>query len=381
MKGRQRQYRAAWRCCTALLALCCPFAFPFPAVAGPTPCEDTFVTAGFAGGDSPAWTAFALPPLTAPAAAVLEFAGSRREVWLYLAAGAAVGGPAPNDALQLVIADDAGVPLWSAGSAAPLRIAAPVAASPAVLETAGGVAYRAYLGDGTGGVWRVDFPPGSPPSAWRISRLADLAGLAGDGKVSFPVAPDLVRAVDDSGRPFDGVVLAALVEEGGQRRIDLALLRVYGLDAAGRDDHLETGDLIDAAACDQAVSSCPPATGPGWYLRGASAGDALMASPLIDGGRIFLATYARASLDCEATTAVRFAGIIELESGRSLLGDAQAVALERQPLEGPAIEGGRLQLPGLAAALERASLPGELAVARGLQPRRSYWLDLLLDAD
>ena len=145
--------------------------------------------------------------------------------------------------------------------------------------------------------------------------------------------------------------------------------------------YLATSDLTAVGDCADDASDCPPASGPGWYLADAAPGDALAVAPLIDGGRVFLATHDRLSLDCDTATAVRFATVIDLESGAGLLGDEASVALGRQTLAAPVPEAGEVRLPGLAEALAARGLDRELLTARGLQVRRRYWLDLLLDAD
>ncbi|HKK23446.1 MAG TPA: hypothetical protein VJ947_07155, partial [Pseudohaliea sp.] len=125
----------------------------------------------------------------------------------------------------------------------------------------------------------------------------------------------------------------------------------------------------------------PPASGPGWHLTDAAPGDALAVAPLIDGGRVFLATHERFSLDCDAGTAVRFATVVDLQSGAGLLGEAGSIALGRQALHTPVPGAGEVRLPGLAAALAAEGLDPGLLTARGLTVRRRYWLDLLLDSD
>ena len=243
------------------------------------------------------------------------------------------------------------------------------------------MAYRAYFGDAAGVVWRLDLTP-RPAAGWRLSRLADLSGLAGDsGRVSFPVAPDLFLGIDGSGRSFDGLVLPALVEAAAGRRIDLLLLRDYALDLDAVVEPVRAADLVAARGCDS--PGCPPDGGPGWYLADAAPGDALAVTPLVDGGRIFLATHTARSLACDDASAERFVVIVDLESGMPLFGDddGDAFALGRQELDGPRPGEGAVQLPGMAEALAVRGVAASVLEAGGLEARRRYWLDLLLDSD
>jgi hypothetical protein len=195
------------------------------------------------------------------------------------------------------------------------------------------------------------------------------------------VAPDLFHAVDGDGRAFDGVVLAAVVDSGGERRVDLLLLRDYALADGTAVEPVVLSHLARIRACARAGPPCPPAAGPGWYLDAAAPGDALAYAPLVDGGRVFLATHDSRSLDCASATALRFATVIDLETGAGLLGGERSVVLGRQRLAGPVPGDGRILLPGLGEVLRTQGLDEGLLAARGLRVRRSYWLDLLLDAD
>jgi len=342
----------------------------------PPACTAAEAVASLGAGGLPDYPPFEVIPAAMPTATMLLVDGSVRESFLYPARplDTAIGG-------RLIAADArSGVVLWDSEQSADALPAA-LEHAPSLLEDEQGVAYRAYFGDAAGIVWRLDLTPG-PVAGWRLSRLADLSGLAGDsGSVSFLVAPDLFLGIDGSGRPFDGLVLPALVEAAAGRRIDLLLLRDYALDPDAAVEPVRAADLVAARDCES--SGCPPDTGPGWYLAGAAPGDALAVTPLVDGGRIFLATHTQRSLDCDDASAERFVVIVDLESGMPLFGDddGDAFALGRQELDGPRPGEGVVQLPGMAEALAARGVAASVLEARGLEARRRYWLDLLLDSD
>ncbi|WP_035517066.1 pilus assembly protein [Pseudohaliea rubra] len=342
------------------------------------PCAAGELVASLAPGGVPDYPPFEVVPAGRPVRATVANDGGRLDLFLYPAEPTADAA----DRGRLIAADaNSGAVRWDSSRAAGAARPASLEHAPALLVNNRGVAYRAYFGDGAGGIWRLDLPPG-PTTGWSLDRLASLEGLAsGVGAVAFPVAPDLFLGVDGTGRPFDGLVLSALIDEEDGRRIDLLLLRDYALDEGQPEKTLAAEDLVAVRACD--TVTCPPASGPGWYLAAAAPGDALAVAPLIDGGRIFLATHTRLSLSCEDATAERFVVVVDLERGEPVLEGDQAggFALGRQRLEGPRPVQGAIHSPGLREALERRGLGEERLVAEGLILRRRYWLDLLLDAD
>ena len=325
-------------------------------------CSPVSVAAALAPAERPAYPAFERRPAARPTGAALMIDGRRRDVFIYPAVTEASAGAAAT----VIVADASnGAVLWSSVLPAEAGAAAAFEHAPVVLSDDAGLAYRAYAGDLAGGVWRLDLPAG-PATDWAAVRLADLGELAdAGGTVSFPAPPDLFRAVDGDGRPFDGLVFAALVEAGGERRLDLVLLRDYAVHGAEAPALLTASDLTAVGDCADDASACPPASGPGWYLADATPGDALAVAPLIDGGRVFLATHDRLSLDCDTATALRFATVIDLESGAGLLGDDASVALGRQTLAAPAPEAGEVRLPGLAEALGRTGAGSRTADGAG----------------
>lgn len=366
---------AAHRLLSVLLAmLLCHPAAARGEVRTSAPCSAAAV-ASLGSGGVPDYPGFEVVPAARPAAATVLIDGALTELFLYPAQARDGGG-------RLIAADArSGAVVWDSGQAVDGELPAAIGHAPAVLADARGLAYRAYFGDGAGGVWRLDLPPGGA-AAWRLNRLADLRGLATDaGTVAIPVEPDLFRAVDGAGRPFDGLVLSALVAADNGQRVDLVLLRDYAVDGTGLEETLDRSDLAAVRSCDKA--DCPPDTGPGWYLADAAPGNALAVAPLIDGGRIFLATHERLSRDCDSGSAERFVVIVDLASASPLYTttEGDAFALGRQVLDGPRPADGRIYAPGLAEALGAAGLAEGVLDAQGLVVQRRYWLDLLLDAD
>lgn len=341
------------------------------------PCSAAEAVAALPADGVPDYPPFEVLTAGRPAPATLMIDGTLTDLFFYPAAPRAGAGGG-----RLVAADArSGAMVWDSDRSADRMLPAPVAHAPAVLTNAEGIAYRAYFGDGAGGVWRLDLPAG-PAAAWRLSRLADLAGLATDGgTVTIPVAPDLFRAVDGAGRPFDGLVLSLLVPASQGLQVDLVLLRDYAVDGTQPRQPLESLDLVAVRRC--GTPDCPPPAGPGWYLADAAPGDALAVAPLIDGGRIFLATHNRLSLACDTASAERFVVIVALESGDAVYPGEEggAFALGRQVLDGPRPADGVIHLPGLAEALAAQGVEEDALAAEGLAVTRRYWLDLLLDSD
>jgi hypothetical protein len=320
-------------------------------------------------------------PLAVPARATVRFRGAARDVFVYPSTA-----PTPSSqALRLVFVDAAGGAVLAAasGAADPLREVS-TASTPLFLFEREGIAYRAYLVDAAGGVWRVDLQSGL--DSVQLTRLADLRSLAGPGeRLSFPVPPDLYRGRDDAGRAYDGLVLAAAVDGAAGRRIDLLLLRDYPRAGGAVSAAITFSDLValDSCATDapDSTATCNASRGPGWYLRAVAPGDALSSAPLIDGGRVFLTTHSALTRDCNGESARRFAVVVDLPSGRSELGEDRYLTLGRQPLDGPEVSDGRIVVPGLAEALGDEALSESMLQARGARGRLVYWLDLLLDAD
>ena len=323
-------------------------------------------------------------PLGPPARVRVRYGAVPRSVRVYVAAAAPAGAGA-----RAVIVGDSGTVLWSG----PLGAAGgPAAASGRVdygelafLRRSDGTAYRAYFGDSAGRIWRLELlsPVADGPAAarWRVLPLATLADRRGTGP-GFTVRPELFRGIDGAGEPFDGVLLAGVVSAAGTERIDLFLLRDYVVAGARSAEAVVAGRLADAGACTADEDGCPPAVGPGWRLEGAARGDTLAGGPLLDGGRIYLASYLSASVDCESGTAQRFAAVVDLATAAAPATLPPLLDIGRGAPAEPALDAGGIDLPGLPAALRAVAPRGAASLApSGPAVRRLYWRDLMLDAD
>lgn len=215
------------------------------------------VAAGASGGDfaglGPQWSA--------PRIATLNLANNGGEPRLRLALlfGGGYGGG--RGAALFVVRADSGALIWK-GTHPDLREG--IAAAPALLDSDGdGAVDRLVVGDTGGKVWRADLA--GPPSRWKLTHLADLAGR-------FFSTPDLVQEHDAGGR-YDAVVIGS-----GDRE--------HPLDTAARDSvflikdrNLAPGSGVDRAA--------PPE---GWRLA-LQAGEKAFSSPITVAHTIYLATY------------------------------------------------------------------------------------------
>ena len=277
--------------------------------------------------------------------------------------------------------------LSDARVSADARLTAPLGAA-AVLTRADGVAYRLYAGDHAGRVWRVDLPPltraSDAATLWRVTLLADLAPTTGNRVTGFSLAPDLVRSVDEQGRPFDGILLAsgrqgATPDSQGAVGGGLFFLRDYAVSV--RPPGAEASPVITAS--DLMPAPAARGAGAGWVAAYQRAGEVARHSPHTDGGRVFLMTAAKTA-GCDRP-AVNFTYIFNLSDGRPLTDTLPGSVAGVGQLGGPGIDGHDILLPGRGIAVPL--MPGEIPRYRarfhavGVFTRVSYWRDLLLDAD
>jgi hypothetical protein len=173
----------------------------------------------------------------------------------------------------------------------------------AALINARGVLQRLYLGDSRGTVWRVELSSAAAlhtlSTDWRVSRLARAGSEApqpdGAWPPAFAAAPDLLYARDASGRALAGVVIAgtavAAADAGVAAQGWLFYVRDHALTATQEppeQDDIVLASLPDALGCTAAGGGCY--TGPGWR-RALGPGDVPVASPVVEGGRIFLGAF------------------------------------------------------------------------------------------
>lgn len=264
-----------------------------------------------------------------------------------------------------------------------------ISAPPAILLDALGVAYRAYVGDGAGQIWRIDLRANVKNSRLRL--LAEPGVSTGDiTRLSFETTPDVVRGFDAAGRPYDGVVLTGRVDSGIGPRLELFFLRdevtssERGEDRSGESSIL-LSHLCDIEACSEAGGGCRDSGAKGWRRSLGTArgpeGELRLLAPLIDGGRVFVTAASANTDDCQSPDAQRRLFLIDVATGCPLLPGLNSIDLGRGDARDPEIIDGRIAIPGLIERLPELNLPSGFLRAERLRPRRLYRLDLLLDAD
>jgi type IV pilus assembly protein PilY1 len=191
-----------------------------------------------------------------------------------------------------------------------------------------GIIHRLYVGDTGGAVWRVDLPPAADTGNsdhrqkhWFISKLAELGTDGKNTDRRFFHAPDIIRSREDSGEPFDGVLISS-GDRAHPNEKDVANYHFYlkdhlissGDDAVrsrppiqiadigidrneiGSDDVADAPRLADRTACksteyDGPESACMNSLKYGWMLEMVKPGEKSIASPLVDGGKALFTSY------------------------------------------------------------------------------------------
>lgn len=385
----------------AILLLCLMAAAPASALAsclpeaepGPGPVERYSREAVRAG---------RVPETVAITRATLGIAGARIDVAVVTDAGRELLGddwpPFRRQARLMLVSLASGDVIWElalgphaashATGASDPRLAAPLGAA-AVLTGADGLARRLYAGDGAGRVWRIDLPPLATVAAaatnWQVDLFAALAPPSVPASLRFRLAPDLVRSIDSTGRPFDGLVL---VSEGAPsaapegRGNGIFFVRDYRVGARRAADApppvITRSDLTPTAV------AAAPGTGAGWFAGFGHPAEEARYSPHTDGGRVFLVTASPAA-DCDEPPHV-LTYIFNLADGRPLADTLPGSVAGAGWLGGPRVEQREIVLPGRGIALP--TLSGEDSPryrsrfrAAGVFRRVTYWRDLLLDAD
>lgn len=164
-----------------------------------------------------------------------------------------------------------------------------IASDLAILKQPGtGVAYRAYVGDGGGTVWRIELDD-PDPQHWQLSVLARLGG-AGTSARKFLYPPDVVRydrghavllGSGDREHPFDSLSrnrFFMVKDEGGHRSVTC-------------DTESDTCDLADAS-----LASTPPDNPDGWYYP-LEPGESVSGSGTTWAGTVYFATRRMAVAD------------------------------------------------------------------------------------
>lgn len=182
-----------------------------------------------------------------------------------------------------------------------------------------GVIHRLYVGDSGGALWRVDLPQLSADhraSKWFVSKVAELGndGSNASSDRRFFHAPDLINSLDSQGS-FDGIVISS--GDRAHPKDTKAVNYHFYI----KDRYVISGDsvvksrptipfssaVLAANLSDQSLcvngneSSCAVTLPLGWKVKMSGAGEKGLATPLVDGGKVFFSSYQPAppSSKCE----------------------------------------------------------------------------------
>ncbi|MFT6051786.1 MAG: type IV pilus assembly protein PilY1 [Halioglobus sp.] len=282
----------------------------------------------------------------------------------------------------------------------------------------GGIIHRLYVGDTGGAVWRVDLPPAAETASsnhrqkhWFISKLAELGADGENTDRRFFHAPDIIRSREDSGRPFDGVLISSgdrahpneknvanyhfylkdfLISSGDDAARARPPIQIADTDidqyAVGGDDLAGAPRLANRTACrsseyNGSESACMNTLEHGWMLEMVKPGEKSLASPLVDGGKVLFTSYVPAQeRACAIDQGASYIHLVNLQdasqvspAGRVfLLGEGLASRVQTlgdyflSPL------GGMGEIPGV-------SCQGKLC-GRFAQPLQTiYWREMNVD--
>jgi type IV pilus assembly protein PilY1 len=206
-----------------------------------------------------------------------------------------------------------------------------------VLKNSAGNIHRLYVGDTGGAVWRVDLPEGSGTNFrkdnWFVTKLAELGTDGASTDRRFFHAPDVVETFDATG-DFDGVLISS-----GDRAHPLET-SVNNYLFYIKDRLIASGDpavklrapftvanasLPDQTACvtgSEGGASCASDAdlASGWKIALARNGEKGLASPLVDGGRVFFPSFvpAGARVACEPVEGQSYIYLVNLADGTAV---------------------------------------------------------------
>ncbi len=269
------------------------------------------------------------------------------------------------------------------------------------LRSPGGVIHRLYVADTGGGLWRVDLPPGEGPDHrrehWFASQLASLAEADAAGDRRFFHPPDIVRS-RDAGGDFDGVILAS------GNRADPLELEARNLLVYIRDRQVKSGDpavrsrrtlavsaLADRSACALTGATACAVTDAGWRLALPGAGEKALASPVVQGGRVFLVTYTPPAADaCVSPAGQSALYLLQLSDATPTQAGKVRYDLNIEGAAALQVVPGHLLLPGVPLADIEGGVgespparpcEGLLCTFSGLTRLPLYWRDVRHDLD
>ncbi|MFK8051193.1 MAG: pilus assembly protein [Halioglobus sp.] len=266
------------------------------------------------------------------------------------------------------------------------------------LRNRSGIIHRLYVGDTGGAMWRVDLPALSTDrraSQWFVSKVAELGndGSTASSDRRFFHAPDLFNSFDSQGS-FDGIVISS------GDRAHPKNTRVENYHFYIKDRHVSSGDaavksrptipfssavsalrLTDQSLCVKGTESSCAATLPlGWKIKMSGVGEKGLATPLVDGGKVFFSSYQPAprARSCEPDPGHGSVWVMNLADGT-------AAYNTRSFTIGPGIPpqlittGGTLIMPGSGIDASNPHDPndlpctGKLCDASADLLRRVYW--------
>lgn len=224
-------------------------------------------------------------------------------------------------------------------------------------SNANGVVDRAYVGDTSGIVWRIDLPEGNDANHrrdhWEITKFADVDDSPESEDRRFFHPPDIVQTKDTQG-PYDAIVI-----ESGDRASPLETTDdnyIYLF----KDRNIQSGnppaslidddDLPDTTACvsgsELGCSSLDYSQG--WKVALQGAGEKGLASPISVDGKIFFTSYQPANLldSCEPREGTGNLYIVNLKDGTAAFGERYSEIGPGIPPQVTAIGDDTLIIPG-----------------------------------
>jgi type IV pilus assembly protein PilY1 len=273
----------------------------------------------------------------------------------------------------------------------------------AALKTPGGNIHRLYVGDTGGAIWRVDLPVGNDADnidhrreSWFISKFAELGtdGLVSDRRFFHP--PDLIQSKENSGAPFDGLLISS-GNRADPNETEVLNYHFYLKDAQIVSGHPAVrtrqplrisdisaqSDLADITACaasehNALIGGCAASLDRGWMIKMLRPGEKGLATPLVDGGKVYFTSYVPARLDgCRASEGKSSVYVVNLENGQASFG-----GLLIHPL-GPGLSSGVMALgDGLLSPLggiDTPSCQGKLCNSFAEKLQLIYWREPRID--
>ncbi|MCW8195245.1 hypothetical protein F6455_10645 [Proteobacteria bacterium 005FR1] len=242
-------------------------------------------------------------------------------------------------------------------------------------SNANGIVDRAYVGDTSGIVWRIDLPEGNDTNhrrdQWEINKFADVDDSLEAEDRRFFHPPDIVQTKDSSGQ-YDGILI-----ESGDRASPLETTDVNYM-FLFKDRNTQSGNppttiidddnLPDTTACvTGAETGCSLLDySQGWKVELAGAGEKGLASPITVDGKVFFTSYQPANLldSCQPREGTGHLYVVNLKDGTAAYGERYIQIGPGIPPQVTAIGDDTLIIPGTgildpfdtSGSLERSKL-------------------------